>query len=162
MHKEAMKYILLFITLFSSLSNAGVDSVKVDKSENKMYLFDGDKLVKEYHVAFGANPKGHKQREGDEKTPEGTYTLDYKKEDSSFYRSMHVSYPNKLDKENAKKNGYSPGGFIMIHGQKNWLGWLAPLMQNFNWTDGCIALTNSEMDEFMELVKVGTRIDITW
>ncbi len=162
MQKETMKYIALFIILFSSFSHAEVDLVKVDKSKNKMYLYDGDKIVKEYHVVFGANPKGHKQQEGDEKTPEGTYTLDYKKEDSSFYRSIHVNYPNEIDKENARKKGVSPGGFIMIHGQRNWLGWLGPIMQNFNWTDGCIALTNSEMDEFMERVKVGTKINIEW
>jgi len=67
-------------------------------------------------VAFCANSKGHKQQEGDEKTPEGIYTFDYKKKDSSFYRAMHVSYPNAADKANAKKRGVSPGGFIMVHG----------------------------------------------
>lgn len=127
-----------------------------------MYLLENDKVIKQYHVAFGANPKGHKQQEGDEKTPEGTYILDYKKEDSSFYRSMHISYPNEQDKANAKKLGVSPGGFIMVHGQRNGFGWLAPIAQWFNWTDGCIALTNSEMDEFMELVNVGTEIQIEW
>lgn len=141
---------------------AEVDLVKVDKSENRMYLLDGENVLKEYHVAFGANPKGHKQKEGDERTPEGTYTLDYKKEDSAFYRAMHISYPNEADKENAKKRGESPGGFIMVHGQKNGLGWLTPILQSFNWTNGCIALTNAEMDEFMELVVVGTPIQIEW
>ena len=127
-----------------------------------MYLLENDKIIKQYHVAFGAKPKGHKQQEGDEKTPEGTYILDYKKEDSSFYRSMHISYPNEQDKVRAKKLGVSPGGFIMVHGQRNGFGWLAPIAQLFNWTDGCIALTNSEMDEFMELVNVGTKIQIEW
>ena len=151
--------IFLFISFFT---NAEVDLVKVDKSESKMYLLTSGKVVKEYHVAFGANPKGHKEQEGDEKTPEGIYTLDYKKEDSSYYRAMHVSYPNKADLENAEKKGVSAGGFIMVHGQRNYLGWLSPIMQRFNWTDGCIALTNSEMDEFMSLVKVGTKIQIEW
>ena len=157
-----MKYIALTFLFFINSAFAGVDLVKVDKSEGRMYLLDNEKVIKEYHVVFGANPKGHKQQEGDEKTPEGRYILDYKKEDSSFYRSMHVSYPNKADVENAEKLGVSPGGFIMVHGQRNWLGWLAPIMQNFNWTNGCIALTNSEMDEFMDLVAVGTPIDIAW
>ncbi len=148
--------------LISTSAIAGVDLVKVDKSESRMYLLDGEKVVKEYHVAFGANPKGHKQQEGDEKTPEGRYTLDYKKEDSSFYRAMHISYPNDQDKANAKKLGVSPGGFIMVHGQRNWLGWLSIIAQRFNWTNGCIALTNSEMDEFMDLVSVGTAIQIEW
>lgn len=141
---------------------ADVNLVKVDKSENKMVLMNGDEIVKEYHIALGATPKGHKQQEGDEKTPEGTYILDYKKEDSAFYRSMHISYPNKQDIENAKERGVSPGGFIMIHGQRNGLGWLGSIIQNFNWTNGCIALTNNEIDEFMSLVNVGTPIQIEW
>lgn len=157
-----MKYIAAILIAFSNLSFAAVDLVRVDKSESKMYLLDGVKVIKEYHVAFGGNPKGHKQQEGDQRTPEGTYALDYKKEDSSYYRAMHISYPNKIDKANAKKLGVSPGGFIMVHGQKNKLGWLSVITQNFNWTDGCIALTNSEMDEFMELVSVGTKIQIEW
>ena len=125
----AMKYIALLITDLANVTFAEVDLVKVDKSIGKMYLLDGGSVVKEYHVAFGENPKGHKQQEGDEKTPEGSYTLDYKKEDSSFYRAMHVSYPNEQDKENAKKRGVSPGGFIMVHGQRNWLGWFSPITQ---------------------------------
>jgi len=157
-----MRNIGLLIIFLASSAYAGVDLVRVDKSESKMYLMKGEKVLKEYHVAFGANPKGHKQKEGDERTPEGEYILDYKKEDSSFYRAMHISYPNKTDSENAKKRGESPGGFIMVHGQKNGLGWLASITQQFNWTNGCIALTNPEMDEFMELVSVGTPIQIQW
>lgn len=157
-----MRIIALLTVLITNFAFAGVDLVKIDKSEQKMYLLDGEKIIKEYDVAFGANPKGHKQQEGDEKTPEGIYTLDYKKEDSTFYRAMHISYPNEADKENAKKKGVSPGGFIMVHGQRNWLSWFAPITQQWNWTNGCIALTNSEMDEFMELVNVGTQIQIEW
>ncbi len=141
---------------------AQVDLVKVDKSEAKMMLYSNGKLVREYKVVFGAVPQGHKQQEGDEKTPEGIYTLDYKKEDSSFYRAMHINYPNQRDIINADKLGVSPGGFIMVHGQRNYLGWLSSIMQNFNWTNGCIALTNEEMDDFMELVSVGTKIQIDW
>lgn len=158
----AMKYILLLFISIAPLAYAGVDLVKVDKSERKMYLLSGDEIVKVYQVAFGNNPNGHKQQEGDERTPEGEYTLDYKKEDSAFYRAMHISYPSDVDVANAKTNGVSPGGFIMVHGQRNWLGWLAPITQKFNWTNGCIALTNSEMDEFMVLVNVGTKIKIEW
>lgn len=157
-----MRYILLIFIFFTHAALAVVDLVRVDKSENKMYLLEGEEILKEYHVAFGANPKGHKQQEGDEKTPEGVYTLDYKKEGSSFYRAMHISYPNAQDKANAKKLGVSPGGFIMVHGQKNNLGWLSSITQRMNWTNGCIALTNKEMDEFMSLVKVGTKIEISW
>lgn len=127
-----------------------------------MMLLSQGEVVREYDVVFGASPQGHKQQEGDQKTPEGVYTLDYKKEDSSFYRSMHVTYPNAQDKQHAAERGVSPGGFIMVHGQRNYMGWLSPIMQNFNWTDGCIAITNNEMDDFMNLVDVGTKIDIHW
>lgn len=142
--------------------SAGADLVRVDKSERKMYLLKRDQIIREYKVAFGANPKGHKQQQGDERTPEGTYTLDSRKEDSSFYRAMHISYPNEIDKRNARKRGVSPGGFIMVHGQREGLGRLKPIIQEINWTDGCIALTNPEMDEFMALVDVGTKIQIEW
>ncbi len=157
-----MRYILLLVFLFVFPAYAVVDLVKIDKSENEMYLLSGEDVVKEYYVALGAEPKGHKQQEGDEKTPEGEYVLDYKKEDSSFYRAMHISYPNEIDIKNAKSLGVSAGGFIMFHGQRNWFGWISLIAQNFNWTNGCIALTNSEMDEFMALVKTGTKINIEW
>lgn len=125
-----------------------------------MYLFTGADAVKEYSVVFGANPVGHKEKEGDEKTPEGKYTLDYKKEDSSFYKAIHISYPNEQDIAKAKENGVNPGGLIMIHGQKNGLEWLSPLSQLFNWTNGCIAVKNSDMDEIWKLIEAGTPIEI--
>ncbi|MFS1525297.1 L,D-transpeptidase family protein [Microbulbifer sp. 2304DJ12-6] len=118
--------------------------------------------MKTCQVALGASPKGHKMQEGDEKTPEGRYTLDYKKEDSAYYRAMHISYPSSRDRAQAEARGVSPGGFIMIHGQRNGLGWLAAITQRFNWTDGCIALSNTEMDVFMSLVQTGTPIEIRW
>jgi len=145
-----------------NLAQAKVDLVKVDKSERKMYLIDDGKIVKEFHVSLGANPKGHKHKKGDERTPEGIYILDYKKDDSSFYKAMHINYPNQADIENAKEMGNRPGGRIMIHGQPNWLGSLPSLSKELDWTHGCIAVTNSEMDEFMELVDVGTTIEIEW
>ncbi|WNZ54414.1 L,D-transpeptidase family protein [Microbulbifer sp. MKSA007] len=157
-----MRYIAILFFALTTIAQAEVTLVEVIKSENKMHLLDGDKVIKSYHVAFGGQPQGHKQQEGDEKTPEGHYTLDYKKEDSSYYRAMHISYPNAEDRAQAEARGVSPGGFIMIHGQRNRLGWFAPITQRFNWTDGCIALTNDEMDEFMALVKIGTPIAIRW
>lgn len=157
-----MKILVLLFIVFPAFTFAAVDLVKVDKSANKMYLYDGHQVVRQYHVAFGGEPKGHKQQEGDQRTPEGRYTLDYKKEDSAYYRAMHVSYPNAADTEHARQMGVSPGGFIMVHGQRNGLGWLSWLTQRFDWTNGCIALTNAEMDEFMTLVSIGTTIEITW
>jgi len=139
---------------------AKIDAVLVKKSEKKMYLLKEGKSIKEYKVVFGANPKGHKQKEGDERTPEGKYVIDFKKENSSFYKAVHISYPNEHDKAKARESGLNPGGSIMIHGQKNGLGWLSWLSQWFNWTDGCIAITNREMDEIWELINEGTPIEI--
>ena len=137
-----------------------VDLVFVDKSDAKMQLMLKGETVKAYSVVFGANPTGHKEKEGDERTPEGKYILDYKKADSSFHKAIHISYPNEEDKARAKENGLNPGGLIMIHGQRNGLGWLSWVTQWFNWTDGCIAVTNAQMDEIWELVDVGTPIEI--
>jgi len=125
-----------------------------------MYLLAEGKSIKEYKVVFGANPKDHKQKEGDERTPEGKYVLDYKKEKSSFYKAIHISYPNENDKANAKYLGLNPGSSIMVHGQKNGFGWLSWLSQRFNWTDGCIAVTNKDMDEIWRLIDEGTAIEI--
>ena len=151
---------LLLGSISSSAAERKVNKVMIVKSQNKMVLLSGSKKIKEYHVVFGANPNGHKQQEGDEKTPEGDYILDYKKSDSSYYKAIHISYPNKMDILTARNQGVNPGGMIMIHGQKNGLGWLAPFTQNFNWTDGCVALTNSDMEEVWQLIKKGTKIVI--
>jgi len=154
--------ILQLILLFPLVCNAieDADHVIVNKSKSKMYLLSNGEPFKEYNVVFGNNPTGHKQQEGDERTPEGTYILDYKKEDSSFYKAIHISYPNEQDKNIAKKLGVNPGGLIMIHGQKNGFSWLSPISQKFNWTNGCIAVTNTEMDEIWKSVKIGTSIEI--
>ena len=141
---------------------AGVDLVQVDKSDRQMRLLDGDEVVATYSISLGGSPQGNKTQEGDQKTPEGRYVLDYKNEASGYHRSMHISYPNEADTRQAKARGVSPGGFIMVHGQRNGFGWFAPVLQYFDWTNGCIAITNSEMDEFMSLVTQGTPIDIRW
>jgi murein L,D-transpeptidase YafK len=157
-----IKVLCIFICSFSAstLWAADVDYVLVNKSEKMLYLLSDGERIKQYSISLGANPLGHKQQEGDERTPEGKYVLDYKKNDSSFYKAIHISYPNDEDKATAKQNGVNPGGLIMIHGQRNGLGWLSWLSQHFNWTNGCIAVTNDEMDEIMSLVKVGTPIEI--
>jgi murein L,D-transpeptidase YafK len=154
--------IIIYFILFSSLAFGieKADSVMVIKSESKLYLLKNGKMIREYHASFGANPIGHKQQEGDERTPEGKYFLDYKKEDSAFYKSIHISYPNDQDRRKAKEKGINPGGAIMIHGQRNDLGWLYFISRYFNWTDGCIAVSNMAMDEIWEAVSVGTPIEI--
>lgn len=150
-------------TAIKEYSNQPVVRVYVKKSERIMQLLDKDgDVVKQYHIALGDNPQGHKQQEGDERTPEGTYVLDYKNENSIAYRSIHISYPNVQDKANAQKLGVSPGGAIMIHGQMNGYEKYTAINQKRNWTDGCVAVTNEEMDEIMDFVKVGTPIKIEW
>ena len=136
------------------------DQVLVDKSERAMYLMRGGHTFKKYKIALGGNPIGHKQQQGDQRTPEGWYTLDYKKADSAFYKAIHISYPNRKDKARARKKRVKPGGFIMIHGQKNGLGWAAYVTQQFDWTEGCIAVTNAEMDEIWKAIDPGTKIYI--
>ena len=134
--------------------------VLVDKSEKTLQLLSDDTVLKTYPVSFGANPEGHKRQEGDERTPEGHYLIDWRNAQSSFYRSLHISYPNSADVAGARAAGVSPGGQIMIHGMRNGLGWLGKLHRYVNWTDGCIAVTNAEMDEIWAAVADGTPIEI--
>lgn len=159
-------YRILCIALLPALqtaSAAGVqkaDAVLVIKSEKRLYLMNEGKPFAAYPVTFGGQPKGHKQSQGDQRTPEGYYTLDYKNAGSRFYKSIHIDYPNVKDRENAHRLGVDPGGDIMIHGQTNGWEWAAPLVQLFSWTDGCIALTNRNMDKVWDAVDPGTPIEI--
>lgn len=154
----------LFLTaaLLSPLALAvpKADFVLVKKSERKLYLLDHGKPIKEYRIALGKAPKGHKMREGDKRTPEGRYVLDFKNENSEYYKSIRISYPNRVDAALARQFGYKPGGAIMIHGQREVSEYSPYVMQAFNWTDGCIAVTNEEMDEIWSAVEVGTPIEI--
>jgi murein L,D-transpeptidase YafK len=111
-------------------------------------------------VALGGTPVGAKEQQGDHKTPEGRYILDRRNAKSRFYKSIHVSYPNEQDKERAARRGVSPGGDIMIHGLPNGFGWLGATHRAQDWTDGCVAVTNQEIDEIWELVPDGTPIEI--
>ena len=155
---------LALLLLFSSAPLADevikADAVIVVKSDKRLYLKDGNNIFESFHVTFGGQPRGHKQERGDQKTPEGNYVLDYKNSNSDFYKSIHISYPNAQDRENAKKLGVNPGGDIMIHGQPNEWGWASPVLQLFSWTDGCIALSNKNMDKVWAAVDAGTPIEI--
>jgi murein L,D-transpeptidase YafK len=137
------------------------DSVLVKKSEKALYLLKDGKPLKRYHVVFGPRAKGHKLQEGDERTPEGTYLLDRKNPNSRFYKSIRISYPNAADIARAQKYNVDPGNNIMIHGAKNtWSAKTAARAPHYNWTDGCIALSNHDMEEVWEAVDVGTPISI--
>ena len=156
-------FISAFLVLFFSgmvCSAEKADRVLVEKSESRLYLIHNDEVFASFPVKFGAKPKGHKQQLGDERTPEGNYILGYKNAGSSFYKSIHISYPNARDQEIARKLGVSPGGDIMIHGQPNGWGSYSPIIQLFNWTDGCVGLKNSDMDSVWDAVEPGTPIEI--
>lgn len=136
------------------------DMVLVKKSESKLYLMRKGRPIKSYKVAFGANPIGHKLQEGDHKTPEGRYILDYKNQQSKFYKSINISYPNEQDIAEARARGVDPGDDIVIHGYPNELyGYTGPIYPQ-NWTQGCIGVKNHEMDEIWAMVEVDTPIEI--
>jgi murein L,D-transpeptidase YafK len=137
------------------------DLVVVDKSERSLELRHRGKVLRSFTIALGWQPVGHKRQEGDGRTPEGVYTLDWRNPNSQFYRSIHVSYPLAHDEGPARRWGVSAGGQIMIHGLPN--GAIAQQAANHpgrDWTNGCIAVTNGEMDQIWDLVADGTTIII--
>ncbi|AOS96709.1 L,D-transpeptidase catalytic domain [Microbulbifer aggregans] len=152
--------LLMLAPLLSSAAIQKADEVVVYKSKSLMQLKRNGRVLKSYKVVFGENPRGHKVMQGDERTPEGRYTLDWKNPKSRFYRSIHISYPNRQDKARARRLGVNPGGDIMIHGIKpQWKG-MENYLTKMNWTDGCIAVTNREMDEIWAMVDTPTPISI--
>lgn len=137
-----------------------VDLVIVNKSQASMQLMRNGKVLRRYTIAMGDRPTGHKLQEGDQRTPEGRYILDYKKADSAYYRAIHISYPNEEDRLRAAALGIDPGGQIMIHGQNPNSSLTPDEAQRLNWTDGCIALKNHEIDELWQAIETGTPIEI--
>jgi murein L,D-transpeptidase YafK len=135
-------------------------AILVDKGARRLTLMRGATAVKTYDVALGASPIGHKQREGDGRTPAGAYAIDFKNPKSRFHLALRISYPNTDDRQRAERNGMSPGGDIMIHGLPNGLGWLGRWHLKRDWTDGCIAVTGAQIEEIWAMTDVGTRIDI--
>jgi murein L,D-transpeptidase YafK len=125
-----------------------------------MTLMRGETILETFQVALGHQPIGPKQREGDHKTPEGNYFVDAKNPQSRFHRALRLSYPNESDREQAARMGVSPGGDVEIHGIQNGLGWLGSLHRKMDWTDGCVAVTDREIDEIWPLVPVGTPVVI--
>lgn len=163
-----MKIITLIFVLFLSACVAAppkpsapkADVVLVEKSTNKMYLFQNGEVLRSYDVAFGLNPVGHKRQEGDMRTPEGRYLIDYKNYNSKFYKSLNISYPNTQDLARAAARGVSAGDDIVIHGMPNEIGNYLGDIKPRNWTQGCIAVRNHEMDELFALIDVDTVIEI--
>ena len=144
----------------SVIAESKVDFVLVSKTNSRLYLVTNGRVTESFPVVFGRNPVGPKRMRGDQRTPEGKYVLDYKKEDSDFYKAIHISYPNVVDMRAAKAEGLDPGDMIMIHGQKNGYAQYARVTQKENWTDGCIALTNEDMDRLWSAIAVPVEIEI--
>lgn len=136
------------------------DLVLVHKEKRLLELKRSGRTIRSFRIALGRNPVGPKRKEGDGRTPEGVYTLDWRNSDSNFYRSIHVSYPARWDYERAIRWGVSPGDMIMIHGLPNDAGDAARQHPSIDWTNGCIAVTNEEMDQIWALVEDGTPIII--
>jgi murein L,D-transpeptidase YafK len=134
--------------------------VLVEKHARRLTLLYEGGPIKTYRVALGRHPEGPKSREGDGRTPEGLYLIDSRLATSGFHRALHVSYPNASDQLAAKRAGLDPGGAIFIHGIKNRLAWLGRLHRFVDWTAGCIAVTNAEIDEIWRAVPDGTVVEI--
>lgn len=136
------------------------DRIVIDKSERLLTLMRNDEPLRHYTVALGGAPKGAKRFEGDQRTPEGLYRIDQRNANSNFHLALRISYPNEADRVRALEAGLDPGGQIMIHGLKNGQGWLGERHRGGDWTDGCIAVTNAEIEEIWSLVDLGTPVEI--
>jgi tetratricopeptide (TPR) repeat protein len=136
------------------------DKILIDKKERRLTLLSKGKALKTYKIALGGNPIGPKERQGDNKTPEGTYVIDARNRDSGYHLSLHISYPNEKDKKRARELGVSPGGDIMIHGIKNGFSWVGDSHTEVDWTNGCIAVTDEEIEEIDRLTPNGTIVEI--
>jgi murein L,D-transpeptidase YafK len=136
------------------------DRIVIVKSAQTLTLMSGGQVLKSYRVALGGDPVGPKVKVGDKKTPEGEYIIDSKNPHSRFHFALHISYPNTADRGRARKLGVSPGGGVEIHGLDSKYAWVGSLHRQVNWTAGCIAVTNPEIDEIWPLVPVGTPVEI--
>lgn len=137
-----------------------IDSLVVYKSKRIMHAYSGKVLIKTYHIALGGNPVGPKEFEGDQKTPEGTYTINDRNPHSVCYKNLGISYPNAVNIQRAKQLDKSPGGAIKIHGLSSKNKFLGKFHRYFDWTAGCIGVTNQEIDELYTAVTIGSPIVI--
>jgi murein L,D-transpeptidase YafK len=137
-----------------------IDRIVVEKSAKRLSIFRDGKEIKSYRVALGRNPVGAKQEEGDMKTPEGIYKIDSRNAQSSFHLALHISYPSDEDNQRAAARGVSAGSDIMIHGIQNGRGWIGAFHRWKDWTAGCIALTDEEIEELWRVTPDGTTIEI--
>jgi murein L,D-transpeptidase YafK len=136
------------------------DSILILKKDHRMELLAEGKVIRTYQVALGRGGLEPKVRQGDGRTPEGHYIIDAKYANSEYHKALHISYPNAEDRKRAAKLGVSPGGSILIHGLPNGKGWIGAAHRLYDWTLGCIAVTDEEIDEVWVLVPVGTPVEI--
>jgi murein L,D-transpeptidase YafK len=136
------------------------DSILILKKDHVLELLQGGKVIRTYKVALGRGGLAPKEREGDGRTPEGHYVIDSRTAQSHYHKALHVSYPNAEDRKRAAKLGVAPGGAIMIHGLPNGMGSVGAAHRLYDWTLGCIAVTNEEIDEIWDLVPNGTPVEI--
>jgi murein L,D-transpeptidase YafK len=153
-------FLILGLYCAAAAAPSQADRIVILKSARTMTLLSSGKVLKTYKVALGSDPIGPKRIEGDHKTPEGDYVIDAKNQHSQFHLSLHISYPSAADQQRARSLGARPGGAIMIHGLARPFAYLGPLHRQTDWTDGCIAVTNAEIEEIWKLVPVGTRVEI--
>lgn len=167
----SMKLTRIFSLLVALLLSAGTgnvdarnvgtaDLVVVKKQQRQLLLLNNGQVIRSYDISLGFNPVGHKRYEGDGRTPEGRYYLTWRNPQSRFYKSIHISYPNQFDIERAHRLGRTPGGFIMIHGIPNRFARAPELFEGIDWTEGCIAVSNSDIEEIWHLVADHTPIEI--
>jgi murein L,D-transpeptidase YafK len=136
------------------------DKVVVEKGKRKLHLLKGGVAIRSFDIALGIRPVGDKEKEGDFKTPEGNYLLDAKNPDSEYFLAIHVSYPNSVDRAEARSQGVDPGGAIMIHGQPNDPTRSEAYYRTQDWTNGCIAVSNSDMIDIWLMTAENTPIEI--
>ncbi|MBS1813524.1 MAG: L,D-transpeptidase family protein [Acidobacteria bacterium] len=143
-------------------ANAHVTSIKVEKAAHRLTLFDGGRALKTYRISIGRGGLAPKEREGDGRVPEGTYRITEHNSHSDYHLSLRVSYPTPEQQRTAAQAGIQPGGDIMVHGIANGFGWIGPLQRMKDWTAGCMAVTDPEIEEIYRSVPDGTVIEIEY
>ncbi|MBQ0742196.1 MAG: L,D-transpeptidase family protein [Pseudomonas sp.] len=158
-----LRYVLglaMLLAMLPAQAAAAIDKVLVHKAERRLEVISGGQVIKQYRISLGRQPLGHKQQQGDQRTPEGIYSIDWRHESPQFNLSLHLDYPNLKDRTAAYKQGVDPGGMIMIHGtpiDEEYPEWF---FKGLDWTNGCIALNNADMRALWELVPDGTLVEI--
>ncbi len=162
-HMRPLMRVAILLAAATGLAAAETqaDRVVIHKARRELLVMAQGKVIRSYRVALGTHPRGAKQRQGDGKTPEGIYTISGRNAQSQYHRALRVSYPNRQDLERARRAGVNPGGDIMIHGLPRGQGWIGKAHVLYDWTLGCIAVTDDEIEEIWRLVPNGTTVEIT-